>query len=103
MDSQSIATEITPLYLVTDHVGYGKFHRFYTLMEQIDDKPYCVPDDFLSYASPVPSEYETALLSFLSDLESITDECVPKHGDPCPIRPCDKHLMKRRCKFPKRS
>ena len=66
------------------HVGYGKFHLFYSLMEQIDDKPYCIPDDFLSYASPNPSEHETALLDFLSNLKSVTDECVPKHGRSVP-------------------
>ena len=64
--------------------GYGKFRLFYSLMEQIDDRPYCIPDDFLSYASPVPSKYETALLRFLSNLKSVSDECVPKFGQSVP-------------------
>lgn len=65
-------------------VGYGRFHFFYSLMEQIDDKPYCIPDDFLSYASPVPSKQETNLLHFLSNLKSVSDECVPKFGKSVP-------------------
>ena len=66
------------------HAGYGKYHLFYSLMEQIDDKPYCIPDNFLSYSKPNPSEHETALLDFLSNLKSVTDECVPKHGRSVP-------------------
>lgn len=66
------------------YVGYGKFHLFYSLMDEIDDKPYCVPDDFLCYADPVLSEYETALLDFFANLESTTDECAPKHGRSVP-------------------
>lgn len=66
------------------YVGYGKFHLFYSLMEELDDKPYCIPDDFLCYADSVPSEYETALLDFLSNLKSVTDECTPKHGQSVP-------------------
>ena len=59
---------------------YGKFHLFYRLMEELDNKPYCVPVQFLSYAEPVPSAEETALVAFLSNLTSVTDECDPKHG-----------------------
>ena len=66
------------------YTGYGKCHLFYSLMEQIDDKPYCVPADFMSFAAPVPSVHETNLLSFLSNLKSVTDECIPKHGRSVP-------------------
>ncbi len=66
------------------YVGYGKFHLFYSLMEELDDKPYCVPDDFLSYAEPVPTVEEESLLDFLSDLKSVADECVPKYGHSVP-------------------
>ena len=66
------------------YVGYGKLHLFYSLMEQLDDKPYCVPDDFLSYAEPVPTPQENSLLDFLSGLKSVTDECVPKYGHSVP-------------------
>lgn len=60
--------------------GYGKLNLFYDLMDQLDEKPYCLPDDLLSYAAPKPSAVETALYSFLSDLRSTTDECKPKYG-----------------------
>ena len=66
------------------HVGYGKFHLFYTLMEELDSRPYCVPDGFLSYADPMPSKYETDLLDYLAGLKSVTDACVPKHGPSIP-------------------
>ena len=60
--------------------GYGKFRLLYDLMDQIDEKPYCLPDDFLSFAEPVPSDTEVVLLAFLSNLTSTTDECAPKYG-----------------------
>ena len=66
------------------YVGYGKFHLFYALMEVLDNRPYCVPDDFLSYAAPAPSKYETDLLNYLADLESVTDACIPKYGRSIP-------------------
>lgn len=61
-------------------VGYGKLRLFYLLMEEMDNRPYCVPEDLLSYAEPVQTEYEKALLDFLSGLTSTADECVPKFG-----------------------
>ena len=66
------------------YVGYGKFHLFYRLMDEVDDRSYCIPDDFLSYAEPVQTEQEKALLDFLSSLESVTDECAPKYGRSVP-------------------
>lgn len=65
-------------------VGYGKLFQFYSLMEQIGDIPFCVPDDLLSFAAPAPSAQEQALMSFLSGLESVADDCVPKHGRSVP-------------------
>ena len=35
--------------------GYGKMSSFYVLMEGLGDHPYCVPDNFLSYAAPPAS------------------------------------------------
>jgi len=64
--------------------GYGKFHLLYELMDQIDEKPYCLPDDFLSFAEPAPSDFEVALLAFLSNLTSMADECAPKYGKSIP-------------------
>lgn len=64
--------------------GYGKYHLLYDLMNQIDEKPYCIPDDFLSFAEPTPSGPETALLNFLSGLTSAADECAPKFGKTIP-------------------
>lgn len=74
------------------YVGYGKLHLFYSLMEQMNDKPYCVPDDFLSYAEPVPTVEEKSLLDFLSGLKSVTDECVPKYGRSVPNEHKGKRL-----------
>ncbi|MBO4885878.1 MAG: hypothetical protein J5602_11260 [Clostridia bacterium] len=53
-------------------IGYGQFSLLYDLKEQIADRPYCVPDEFLSYAAPVQSAEESALLTFLSGLTSTT-------------------------------
>ena len=64
--------------------GYGKLHLFYRLMENMEDRPYCIPDDLLSYAHPVPVREETDLLSFLENLESTADICKPRFGRSCP-------------------
>jgi len=64
--------------------GYGKLHLFYLLMENLDDRPYCLPDDLLSFATPVPISEETNLLSFLGNLKSTADICKPKFGRSCP-------------------
>ncbi|MBQ3335467.1 MAG: hypothetical protein IJG85_07795 [Eubacteriaceae bacterium] len=63
---------------------YGKFHLFYQLMDRIDEKPYYLPDDFLSFAKPKPSKSEVALLAFLGGLKSTANECVPKYGETIP-------------------
>ncbi|MBO7423566.1 MAG: hypothetical protein J6T99_09320 [Oscillospiraceae bacterium] len=60
--------------------GYGKLHLFYLLMENLDDRPYCLPDDLLSFANPVPIREETDFLSFLGNLKSTADICKPKFG-----------------------
>lgn len=64
--------------------GYGKFYLFDQLMESVEDRPYCLPDDLLSFAQPVPSQEETELLSFLKNLKSSADVCKPRHGKPYP-------------------
>ncbi len=64
--------------------GYGKLHLFYRLTESLDGRPYCLPDDLLSFADPVPTPEETALLSFLGNLKSTADICKPKYGRSCP-------------------
>ena len=74
--------------------GYGKFRLLYDLMEQIDDRPYCVPDEFLSYATPVQSAEESALLTFLSGLTSTANVCTPKYGNAIPNENKGKKLGK---------
>ncbi len=73
-------------------VGYGNKFRFYGLMEQIDGRPYYIPDDFLSYADPVCSPQEKAIRDFLSGLVSTADECVPHHQKPYPNENRGKRL-----------
>lgn len=75
MDRQLIAKE-----LVT--YGQNRLWQFYELSEMTAGREYWVPDDLLSYASPVPTPEITALRSFLADLKSTAKECVPKHGRP---------------------
>ena len=41
--------------------GYGKMFSFYALMDERNDRPYCVPDDFLSYAEPTASALESRI------------------------------------------
>jgi len=66
-------------------VGYGKYCLLYDLTDQIDfDRPYCVPDDFLSCAETVQTKQEQTLFDFLSGLASTADECVPKYGKSIP-------------------
>ena len=64
--------------------GYGKFSLLYRLMEQIDNKPYCIPKNFFSFSSTFSSKEELNLLSFLSNMISTADECAPKHGKSIP-------------------
>ncbi len=64
--------------------GYGKFYSFYKMMDQLGDKPYCVPNDFLSFSEEVWSDEEEALRSFLCGLKATADECVPKYGASIP-------------------
>ena len=63
--------------------GYGKLFSFYDLMEKID-KPYCIPDDFLSYAKPIQTTEEKALLDYISGLTSTKDECTSNFGETIP-------------------
>ena len=58
--------------------GYGKMFSFYALMDERDDRPYCVPDDFLSYAEPTASVEEKSLAVFIGNLKSTAMECAPK-------------------------
>ena len=58
--------------------GYGKMLSFYALMDECDDRPYCVPDDFLSYAEPTASAGEKSLADFIGNLKSTATECAPK-------------------------
>lgn len=64
--------------------GYGKLHLFYQLMENMAERPHCLPDNLLSYAHPDPIREETALLSFLGNLKSTADICKPRFGRSCP-------------------
>lgn len=58
--------------------GYGKMFSFYALMEGLGDHPYCVPDNFLSYAAPSASAEEKSLVDFIGNLESTAAECSPR-------------------------
>lgn len=61
--------------------GYGKFYWFYELMENRESRPYCLPDDLLSYANPVSIPEETAFLQYLGSLKSTADICKPEYGN----------------------
>ena len=50
--------------------GYGKMFSFYALMEGLGNHPYCIPDNFLSYAAPSASAEEKSLVDFIGNLES---------------------------------
>lgn len=43
-----------------------------------------VPNDFLPYADPVQTPEEKALLTFLGNLKSTAEECVPRYGKSYP-------------------
>ena len=58
--------------------GYGKMFSFYALMEGLGNHPYCVPDNFLSYAAPSASAVEKSLADFIGNLESTAEECAPR-------------------------
>ena len=58
--------------------GYGKMFSFYALMDELGDQPYCVPDNFLSYAIPPASAEERSLSDFIGNLKSTAKECSPK-------------------------
>ena len=65
-------------------IGYGKLFSFYALMDELGDHPYCVPDDFLSYAAPSASAEEKSLADFIGNLESTAAECVPRRRNVYP-------------------
>ena len=58
--------------------GYGKMSSFYVLMDGLGNHPYCVPDNFLSYAAPSASAVEKSLADFIGNLESAAEECAPR-------------------------
>ncbi len=66
--------------------GYWKFRPLYELLAltNVGERTYCIPDDFLSFAEPTPSDAETALLNFLSGLTSTADECTSTCGKSIP-------------------
>ena len=68
--------------------GYGKMFSFYALMDERDDRPYCVPDDFLSYAEPTASVEEKSLADFIGNLKSTAMECAPKQRKTYPNEQC---------------
>ena len=65
--------------------GYGKMFSFYALMDERNDRPYCVPDDFLSYAEPTASVEEKSLAVFIGNLKSTAMECAPKQRKTYPL------------------
>ena len=72
--------------------GYGKFMRFYDLMENLSPHPYYIPDELLSYASTDTEPAQAELLSFLEDLRSTEKQCVPPYGNPYPNENRGKRL-----------
>ncbi|MBQ7501456.1 hypothetical protein IJT93_01890 [bacterium] len=64
--------------------GLGKFNLLYRLLEHFSGKSLYIPENILAFAERTPSAEETALLGFLSDLTSETEECAPKLGDSIP-------------------
>ena len=47
-------------------------------MEGLGNHPYCVPDNFLSYAALSASAEEKSLADFIGNLESTAEECAPR-------------------------
>lgn len=74
------------------NIGYGKLYDFYTLVNGRINCPYCIPKDFLSYASPTVTAEDKALLDFLGNLKSTTRECTPMYGRPYPNENRGKRL-----------
>lgn len=72
--------------------GYGKLAMFYTLMDERSDHPYCIPDDLLSYATPIRSAEERAMADFIGGLKSVAAECVPEYGNAYPNENRGKRL-----------
>ena len=62
--------------------GYGKMFPFYALMDERVDHPYCIPEDFLSFAVPTASAEEKSLTDFIENLTSTAEECTPKQRKP---------------------
>lgn len=75
--------------------GYGKFTRYYRLMESLGQEPYYIPGDILPFASQQPSKEEAKLLTFLNELTVTAEQCYPRYGNPYP---CD-HRGKRLKEF----
>ncbi len=72
--------------------GYGKFSRFYSLMENRRDLPFAVPEDLLLWAERVGTPEKEKLLRFLSGLRSTAEECVSGNGEARPNENRGKRL-----------
>ena len=49
--------------------GFGKWNRYYRLVDEQADKSYFLPEDLLAFTEPAPLPEETRLLEFLSGLQ----------------------------------
>lgn len=76
-------------------IGYGWRQPFYRLTDVQGDKPYYVPDDFLSYAEEKPSSEETKLKFFLGNLTSDATEPADPYGH----KKKSEHVGKRLSEF----
>ena len=63
--------EIEELYTEEPHNDLDR-------MEGLGNHPYCVPDNFLSYAALSASAEEKSLADFIGNLESTAAECAPR-------------------------
>jgi len=72
--------------------GYGKYNRFYSLMDELRDVPFYLPEDILAYADPVMESQEKALLKFLGNLKVTAEMSMPKYGKPYPCANKGKRL-----------
>ncbi len=72
---------------------YRKLTLYYELIDNyVDNYPFFIPDNLLSYAEPMLSEEETSLKEFIENLEVTADYSRSRHGHEYPCENKGKRL-----------
>ena len=72
--------------------GYGKYYRYYQLLEQPEDRPFYVPEQLFDFAKGVTIPKEKKFCKFLSELKVTARKSEIPHGKEVPCEHFGKRL-----------